>query len=249
MSFQYKVAIVTGGGSGIGKAICKKLYDDGASVVVADISLDGADKVVSELAGNNGNAIGIKVDVTKSKETEEMTQKVLDKFGKIDILVNNVGGTPREKGGLFHELEEGIWDWQIDLNLKSVRNCTRSIIGHMIERKAGKIVNIASVAGVKGTPSRVEYSTAKAGVIGFTIALAKEVAQFNINVNSVSPGPVETPLLKAASLERRENLLNSLYIKRFGEPWEIAEMVAYLASESADFITGQNYIVDGGRTL
>ncbi len=249
MILENKVAIVTGGGSGIGKAICKKLYDDGASVVVADISLDGADKVVSELAGNNGNAIGIKVDVTKSKETEEMTQKVLDKFGKIDILVNNAGGSHPDKGVYFWDSKEEVWDWTIALNLKGVINSTKAIINNFIEKREGKIVNIASISGVMGTLTKVDYSAAKAAVIGFTKALSKEVAPYKIYVNAVSPGPTETPLFISNTEEFKDRIRNIIPLGRFGKPTDIAEMVAYLASPKADFITGQNFIVDGGRSL
>ena len=200
------------------------------------------------IAGNYINPDMV-VDVTQSQDVNRMIELVLKEFGKIDILVNNAGGTPRGKGIPFSESEEKIWDWQIDLNLNSVRNCTRAVINHMIERKDGKIISIASVAGVKGTPGRIEYSTAKASIIGFTKALAKEVAAFGINVNCVSPGPTETDLLFAAPQENRDALLNTIYLKRFGTPSEVASMVVFLASGESDIITGQNFIVDGGRTL
>ena len=149
----------------------------------------------------------------------------------------------------FSESEEEVWDWQIDLNLKSVRNCTRAVINHMIQRKNGKIVSVASVAGVKGSTVLADYSAAKAGIIGFTMTVAKEVAPYGINVNCVSPGPIETPLLLASSPERRQELLNTIYLNRFGKAEEIANMVVFLASDEASFIVGQNFVVDGGRSL
>ena len=137
----------------------------------------------------------------------------------------------------------------ISLNLKSVFNCTKAVINYMIENRIGKVISIASVAGVMGTAARIDYSAAKAGVIVFTKTLAKEVASYGVTVNAISPGPIETGLLLSASQQRRESLMKSTYLSRFGKPNEIANMVASLSSDEADFITGQNFIIDGGRTL
>jgi len=249
MNLKDKVSIVTGGASGIGEAICKRMAQEGANIVVADIAVEQAEKVVDELKAMGSRAMALKIDTTKSQDANKMVTAVLDEFGKVDILVNNVGGTPRGKGGPLWEITEEVWDWMISLNLKSVFNCTKAVINHMIEKRAGKIISIASVAGVRGTATRIGYSTAKAGVICFTKALAKEVASYGISVNAVSPGPTETELLSAASQQRRKGLMKSIYLGRFGKPEEIANMVVFIASDEADFITGQNFIVDGGRTL
>jgi NAD(P)-dependent dehydrogenase (short-subunit alcohol dehydrogenase family) len=249
MKLKDRVAIVTGGASGIGKAICTRMATEGADVVVADIAIEQAKEVAKELNAIGPRVTAIRVDATKSHDANQMVDAVLGEFGRIDILVNNVGGTARERKGPFCESTEEVWDWVIDLNLKSVRNCTRAVINHMIERKSGKIVNIGSVAGVKGSVILVDYSAAKAGVIGFTTALAKEVAPYGINVNCVSPGPIETPLLFSSSQERREGLRKTIYLGRFGKPEEIANMAIFLASDEASFMVGQNFIVDGGRSL
>lgn len=249
MQLKDSVAIVTGGASGIGKAISLQLAQEGASVVIADIDVEGAKKVSDEIKTIGRRAMVVKIDVTRSEDVGQKIKAVLDEFGKIDILVNNAGGTAREKGGAFHESTEEVWDWVIALNLKGVRNCTRAVINHMMQRRSGKIINNASVSGVIGAANRVDYSAAKAGVIGFTKALAKEVAPYGIYVNSVSPGPTETSLLFAASLERQRTLKESVLLGRFGKPEEIASMVVFLASDEASYITGQNFIVDGGRSL
>lgn len=249
MKLKDKIVVVTGGASGIGEAICKQMTNEGADVVVADIAVEQAEKVVNELKAIGRKAIAVRVDVTKSEDTNQMAKTVLAEFGKIDILVNNAGGSAQQKGIPFCESTEEIWDWVIALNLKGVRNCSRAVIEHMMQRRNGKIVSIASISGVVGTPTKVDYSAAKAGVIGFTKALAKEVASYGIYVNSVSPGPIETPLFLSNLEEFRERTLKGIHLGRMGKPEEIASMVVFLASDEASYITGQNFIVDGGRTL
>ena len=249
MRLKDRVAIVTGGSSGIGKAICKRMATEGAVVIVADIAIEQAKEVANELKALGAKAIALNVDVTKSQDTDQMVTSVLDEFGKVDILVNNAGGSPPEKGVFFHDSKEEVWDWAIALNLKGVRNCTRAVINHMIKRKSGKIVSTASISGITGTLTKVDYSAAKAGVIGFTKALAKEVASYGINVNCVSPGPIATPLFLSNKKELQEEAIQAVFLKRVGKPEEIANMVAFLASDEASFIVGQNFIVDGGRSL
>ena len=246
MELENKIAIVTGGASGIGEKICRRLAREGASVIIADIAVEQAEMLARDLASNGQKALTLKVDVTKSSDTDEMAKIVLEKFGKIDILVNNAGGTARERKCLFSESEEEVWDWQIDLNLKSVRNCTRAVINHMIQRKNGKIVSVASVAGVKGSTVLADYSAAKAGIIGFTMAIAKEVAPYGINVNCVSPGPVASGALPE---QYREAALKRVYAGRLGQPEDIANAVAFLVSDEASFIVGHNLLVDGGSNL
>ena len=249
MKVKDKVAVVTGGADGIGEAICRRMAFEGASVIIADIADEKAEKVERELKSSGNKAIALHVDVTKSRETDQMINVVLEKFGKVDILVNNAGGSHPQKNIQFCESNEEAWDWTIDLNLKGMRNCTRAVINHMIERKSGKIVSIASISGVTGTLTKVDYSAAKAGVIGFTKALAKEVAPHGINVNCVSPGPIATPLFLSNKKEFQEVARQAVYLKRVGKPEEIANMVLFLASDEASFIVGQNFIVDGGRIL
>jgi NAD(P)-dependent dehydrogenase (short-subunit alcohol dehydrogenase family) len=249
MNLKERIVIVTGGASGIGEAICKRMAHEGAFVVVSDIAVEQAEKLAGELTNMGTRSIALNVDVTRSQNTEQMMMAVIDEFGKVDILVNNAGGSHPEKGMYFIDSKEEAWDWTINLNLKGVRNCTRAVINHMIERKGGKIVNMASISGIMGTVTKVDYSAAKASVIGFTKALAKEVAPYGINVNAISPGPIETPLFLSNTEEFKENVLKAIPLKRFGKPEDIANMVVFLASDEADFITGQNFIVDGGRSL
>ncbi len=249
MMLNAKTAIVTGAAMGIGKAIAIDLAREGADVVVTDLNLEEAKKVADEIKAIGRKALAIKTDVTKSAEVNQMVKNVLDTFGKIDILVNNAGQGARERASLFKDSSEEVWDFVIGVNLMGVLNCCRAVCDHMIQRHSGKIINIASFDGVVGDPGMADYSGAKAGVIGFTMAFAKEVAQNGIYVNCVSPGPIETRAVKFMSTERIESLKKMTGLGRFGKPEEIAYMVSFLASEKANFITGQNFLVCGLANL
>jgi len=183
-----------------------------------------------------------KTDITKSNETKRLAKKTLDEFGKIDILVNNAGGSAREKQTLFHESKEELWDFVLGLNMKGTFNCTRAVINHMMERRGGKIVSIASIAGMIGEAGMVDYSAAKAGIIGFTMALAKEAAPYGINVNCISPGEIQT---RWTVTSKEKKYMKLIGLGRLGKPEEIAAMVVFLASDEAAFITGQNHGVCG----
>lgn len=252
MKIKDKVAVVTGGAGTIGRAIALRIAEEGAQVGVADMDYSGASKVAAEIKAMNRKAIPIKVDVTKNEEAVQMATVALDAFGTIDILVNVAGGASHEKGAPFHESKEEIWDWIVDINLKGTRNCTRAVVETMIQKRSGKIISIASISGmIGGNPlaRQVDYSSAKAGIIGFTKALAKELGPYNINVNCVSPGPILTPAFLNNSEEMRERAKQSIHLGRFGKPEDVAHMVAFLASEEANYVTGANFVVDGGRSL
>lgn len=251
MKLKEKIAIVTGGGAGIGRAIALRLAQEGANIVLADIDVERANKVVDEIKALGRNTIPIKVDVTKSKETNLMCKVAIDEWGRIDILVNNAGGAARgEMRTYFHESKEETWDFILGVNLKGVLNCCRAVIGHMIERRVGKIVNIGSVSGMIGSAQvAADYSAAKGGVIAFTKSLAKEVGCYGINVNCVSPGPIATEHFLTHPKEIIEQLKKTTYLGRLGKPEDIANMVAFLVSDEASFITGQNFAVCGGRSL
>lgn len=246
MKIKDKIAIVTGASHGIGRAIALGLAREGAHVVVADVDLREADKVVTEAKALGSRTIAIKVDVTKFNEAILMAKNVLDEFKRIDILINNAGGSARERSTLFHESTEDVWDYVLNLNLKGVFNCTRAVIEHMIGKRSGKIINISSSTGLVGAAGMVDYSAAKAGVIGFTRALAKEVAPYGINVNSVAPGPTAT---RGLSVHPSEKMVQLTGLGRLGKPEEIAAMVVFLSTDDANFITGQVFPVGGLRNL
>lgn len=240
-------AIVTGGANGIGRAIAFYLAEEGAEIIIADVEMIPANEAVAEIQRLGRKAMAIEVNVADSKDTERMADIALRVFGKIDILVNCAGG-PNRINKLFHESNEEDWDRILNVNLKGTRNCTRSVINHMIDRKKGKIVNISSLAGILGDYGDVEYSAAKAGIIGLTMALAKEVACYGINVNCISPGPILTRAMLEHP-ERMQKIEKTTGLGRIGKPEEVAALVAFLASEDANFITGQNYPICGLRNL
>ena len=247
MRFKKKVAMVTGAGGGIGKAISLSLAKEGADLVLVDISRETLESTADVLKPTGCGVLLGKADVTSSDEIAGVVKKVRDQFGGIDILVNAAGGSASSK---FHESSNEYWNSIIDLNLKGTLICCHEVIGVMIQRGGGKIVNISSVAGIIGSSiGLTAYATAKAGVIGFTKSLAKELAKEGIYVNCVSPGPIRTPLYATLDPEVQEAIKNTTYLQRMGEPEEVAAMVAFLSSDDASFITGQNYAVCGGRSL
>jgi NAD(P)-dependent dehydrogenase (short-subunit alcohol dehydrogenase family) len=252
MKFKDKVALVTGAGRGIGRAIAINLAKEGSSVGIVDIDGDLAKKLSKEIETLGGvKAVAIQADVSNFEEVKKATQLVVETLGDIDILVNNAGGTPAGmKLSPVCEKPESDWDAMIRLNLTSVYSGCRAVIERMIERRSGKIVNIASVGGMVGISGSSDYCAAKAGVIGFTKALAKEVAQYGINVNSVSPGPIATELFMELSTDaQKKRYKDWTGFNRFGKPEDIAYTVTFLASDEASFITGQNHAVCGLRDL
>jgi 3-oxoacyl-[acyl-carrier protein] reductase len=247
MKLKDKVAIVTGSGQGIGKETALALAKEGCKVVVSDVT-DKINEVTKEIEALGSEALAVKVDVSSPKDTEEMAKKTIEKFGRIDILVNNAGIF---RAAPFAEMKEEDWDKIIAVDLKGVYNCTRAVIGSMIKQKSGKIISISSVAGTAiGFPGSTHYSAAKAGIIGFTMALAMEVAKFGINANSIAPGVIETPMSKTAlGEEGLREFAKGIPIGRAGQPIDIANTVVFLASDDASYITGQVLTVDGGLVI
>lgn len=249
MNLQDKIAVVTGAGGAIGGAICLRLAEEGATVAATDRSAELAEKTVRKIAAAGGRAFAVALDVTVTRSVRSAVEEILERCGRIDILVNNAGGSAALRKALteFKDAEEEIWQWVIDLNLCGTMRCVQAVLPGMIERRSGKIINISSIAAEVGIVQRSDYSAAKAGIIGFTKALALEVGKSNINVNCVSPGLIarypagEEPEVMPPS--------EGTYLNRQGRPSELAAMVAFLASEEAAFITGANYMVDGGRVL
>ncbi len=240
-SLTGQTAIVTGAATGIGEAIAHRLAKAGARVVIADINLAGAEAVAATIPG----AFAVQVDITNLASTEACAAKVLAETGRIDILVNNAG-----IGGKAAPIwEQTPEDWQacVAVNLTSIFNFCKSVVPSMRERKYGRIVNIASIAGKEGNPNMIPYSATKAGVIGLTKALAKEVATEGITVNAVSPAVVRTKILEQLTPQQVEYMTSKIPMRRTGEPEEIAAVVHYLASPDSSFVTGQVADASGGR--
>jgi 3-oxoacyl-[acyl-carrier protein] reductase len=244
--FSGKTAIVTGAGSGIGRAIAHAMAKRNAHTILVDINLESIEKVSKEIGSlGNGRILALKADVSNAKEVQRVIKNVLHQFGKVDILVNNaaIGGPAIP----ITELKEEDWDEVIKVDLKSVFIFCKAVIGYMIERKYGKIVNITSLAGKAGNPNLVAYSAAKAGVIGLSRSLALWVATMGITVNCVAAGTTETPMLSGVPREQREELKRKIPMGRFSKPEETAAVVCFLASDEASFITGQCVNATGGR--
>jgi len=245
MKLKNKVAIVTGAGQGIGRAIALALAREGAKVVVSDIN-NKVREVAKQIESFGVEALAIRTDVQHSKETEEMAKIAIDKFGRIDILVNNAGIYPFKS---LVEMREGDWDRVIGVNLKGVFNCTKAVLPKMIEQKSGTIINISSTAGtVVGYLNLTHYAASKAGIVGFTRAAALELAQYGIRVNAIAPGAIETPGTKALG-EALKQIEQTVPLKRIGQPQDMANLVVFLASEASSYITGQLIIADGGYVI
>ncbi len=241
-----KVAIITGGGSGIGRATALRFAEEGAKVIVWDINLDEAEKTVEEIKSAGGTGKAYKVDVTDRKQIENTVNSILEEFHKIDILINNAGIT---MDATLMKMTEEQWDRVIDINLKGTFNCGQIIAKHMAQRESGVILNAASVVGLYGNFGQTNYAASKWGVIGMTKTWAKELGKKNIRVNAVAPGFISTPMVE----KMPENVLNMMkekdLLRRLGTPEEVANAYLFLASDEASFITGAVLSVDGGVVL
>jgi len=247
MRLEGRTALITGGASGIGAATARRLAAEGARVAIGDVQLDLAAQVAGEI-----DALVVELDVTSIASVDAAVARVAAELAPVDVLVNNAG---TDRFSFFVHSDEQLWDFVIGVNLKGVLACTKAVLPSMHER-GGSIVSVASEAGRVGSQGSATYSAAKAGVIGFTKAIARESARYGVRANAVAPGPIETPLLNAAPTQLgeigerlKQGMVDATAMRRIGEPEEVAAAIAFLASDDASYVTGQTLNVSGGLSM
>ncbi len=241
MDLSNRVAIVTGAARGIGRAIALKLAEKGASAVVSDIAEAGS--VAEEIKALGRQGLAVTADVSVPADVTRLVDATISAYGRVDILVNNAGIT---RDQLLLRMSDEDWDKVLSVDLKSVFLCTRAVLRHMIKQRWGRIISMASIVGIVGNAGQANYAAAKAGIIGFTRSIAREVASRGITVNAIAPGFIDTPMTQKLDETQREELKKRIPLGYFGTPQDVAEAVAFLASEEARYITGQVLNVDGG---
>lgn len=244
---EKKVVFVTGGSRGIGKAISLKYAENGYNVVINYVSTNtDIEKLEKEFKEKGAESLILKADVSKVEEVENVVNKAIERFGKIDVLVNNAGVT---KDGLLLRMKEEDFDKVIEINLKGTFIATKSVLPYMMKKRDGKIINLSSVVGVTGNAGQCNYAASKAGIIGFTKSAAKELASRNIRVNAVAPGFIDTDMTRVLGEDIKENINSQIPMRRMGSSREIANVVYFLGSDESSYITGQVINVDGGMVM
>lgn len=247
MMLNGSVAIVTGAARGIGRAIAFELAAAGAAVVVNDVgNQENAEETVNRITASGGMAMFIQADVTQASDVDKLVSTTIEKYGKIDILVNNAGIT---RDNLLLRMKEADWDTVLNVNLKSVFLCTKAVSRGMLKQRSGAIVNIASVVGIFGNPSQANYAASKAGIIGFTKSMAKELASRGIRVNAVAPGYISTDMTASLPEDVKKEFIKGIPLGHMGTAEEVAKAVLFLVSPAASYITGQTLSVDGGMAM
>jgi len=246
MRLKDKVALITGGARGIGKAIALTFAKEGADIVVADVNLELAQQTASEIEGLGRKALALAMDVTDYQKVEEAVNKILDKFTKVDILVNNAGIT---KDNLVLRMSQAEWDAVINVNLKGTFNCIKAVARPMVKQRSGRIISIASIIGLMGNWGQANYAASKAGIIALTKTVAKELATRNINANAVAPGFIQTEMTAKLSEDLKNKMLAAIPKGTLGTPQDVANVCLFLASEDSSYITGQTITVDGGMVM
>lgn len=241
-----KIALVTGGAQGIGRAICERFLSDGADVAIGDFNMDVANATCEELSGSTGKVKAFLMNVADESSVDEAVKEVMNEFGRIDIVVNNAGIT---RDNLMMRMKKEDWDAVISVNLTGAFNISKAVIRHMMKARSGCIINIASVVGVMGNAGQANYSASKAGLIGLTKSMAKEFASRNITVNAIAPGFILTEMTENLPDEAKQAFLNVIPLKRGGTPEDVAKVASFLASDDASYITGQVICVDGGMIM
>jgi 3-oxoacyl-[acyl-carrier protein] reductase len=244
--FEGKVAVVTGGGKGIGLAVTKRLAGEGAAMVVAGRDRAALEAAAEAIRAGGGRALVVVADTSKAGEAERLCDATLQEFGRADILVNNAGVT---RDGLLLRMSDEDWDTVLDTNLKGTFRCIRAFARPMVKQRSGRIVNVSSVIGLIGNAGQANYAASKAGVLGLTKAVAKELASRHITVNAVAPGFIETAMTQGLGEKVREGLQAQIPLGRLGSPEDVAHAVAFLCSEEAAYVTGQVLPVDGGMVM